>query len=419
MQTNTVSSQSNVPAPQRASVAPNVDASQFSAALNREIEQRQELAPPAPAPQPKPAAPSTSPASGQPQAADKAPQPEPAKPQAPKHESRKTAKSADDKDGDNGKDGAKAAEHPATAQVTDMLALVASLKPVQEAAVAKTAGAHAPGAATGIIGKAGAGDAGHLAALQAALKGQGKDDARTAAGAVAGQDASRNAAADALAAAADGKAAAKDGIDLRAFQDAAQLKLHPDAAPAREALAEAAALKDPAPAAPLAAPMQPVAVEMAQAAAVAGDQLSARVGSQAWENQVGQKIVWMVAGEEQSASLTLNPPDLGPMQVVLSVTNDQASVTFSSNQQEVRQALENALPRLREMMSDSGIALGNASVNAGMPDQQQAQSGGGQPHGAGRPLTRFDAGPAIADTSARPAPRVATLGGRGAVDTFA
>ena len=83
----------------------------------------------------------------------------------------------------------------------------------------------------------------------------------------------------------------------------------------------------------------------------------------------------MVAGKEQSATLTLNPPDMGPMQVVLSVTNDQATVTFSAAQPEVRQALENAMPKLREMMGENGISLGNASVNAGTPDQRQAQQG--------------------------------------------
>ena len=72
-------------------------------------------------------------------------------------------------------------------------------------------------------------------------------------------------------------------------------------------------------------------LDIAQAAAgVAADRIAARVGTPAWDNQVGQKIVWMVAGKEQSATLTLNPPDMGPMQVVLSVTNDQASVTFSA-----------------------------------------------------------------------------------------
>ena len=115
---------------------------------------------------------------------------------------------------------------------------------------------------------------------------------------------------------------------------------------------------------------------MAQAVTGApADRIAARVGTPGWDNQVGQKIVWMVAGKEQSATLTLNPPDMGPMQVVLSVTNDQATVTFSAAQPEVRQALENAMPKLREMMSESGIALGNATVNAGTPDQRQAQQG--------------------------------------------
>src|SRR5206468_7944847 len=127
---------------------------------------------------------------------------------------------------------------------------------------------------------------------------------------------------------------------------------------------------------------QPAAFDAAQVVAAA-DQLSAQVGTEAWENQVGQKVVYMVGSEEQTASLTLNPPDLGPMQVVLSVSNDQASVTFSSNQQEVRQALEDALPRLREMMSENGISLGNASVNAGMPDQRQAQQDQSSSRGRG------------------------------------
>ena len=70
------------------------------------------------------------------------------------------------------------------------------------------------------------------------------------------------------------------------------------------------------------------------------------VGSTGWDQAVGQKVVWMVAGGQQSASLTLNPPDFGPMQVVLNVTNSHATVTFSAAQPEVRQALESALPRL-------------------------------------------------------------------------
>jgi flagellar hook-length control protein FliK len=188
---------------------------------------------------------------------------------------------------------------------------------------------------------------------------------------------------------------------------------------AREAEITRAAAREPVAIAGL-AQAQPAVMEAAQAAAAAADELSAQVGTDAWENQVGQKVVYMVGNEEQTASLTLNPPDLGPLQVVLSVSNDQASVTFSANQEEVRQALENALPRLREMMSESGIALGNATVNAGMPDGRQAQEqsarNGGGFNGNGR--GRGDGGNTI-EEPARTVTRTAVLGDRGMVDTFA
>ena len=121
----------------------------------------------------------------------------------------------------------------------------------------------------------------------------------------------------------------------------------------------------------LAAQLQPGALQQAAAAvAVPADKLTGRVGTPAWDQQLGQKVVWMAAGGDQSATLTLNPPDLGPVQVVLTVTNDQADAAFMSAQPEVRQALEAAMPRLREMMSEAGIAFGNATVSAGTPEQQ-------------------------------------------------
>jgi flagellar hook-length control protein FliK len=74
-------------------------------------------------------------------------------------------------------------------------------------------------------------------------------------------------------------------------------------------------------------------------------------------------MLWMVSNQHQIAALNLNPPDLGPLQVILSVNSDQASAAFVSQNPEVRQALEAALPRLKEMMAESGINLGNATVS--------------------------------------------------------
>ncbi len=188
---------------------------------------------------------------------------------------------------------------------------------------------------------------------------------------------------------------------------------------AREGAADITAIKEPAAVAPapVSAPVQQASLVMAQGvhAANPGERIAARVGTPGWDNQVGQKIVWMVAGKEQSATLTLNPPDMGPMQVVLSVTNDQATVSFTAAQPEVRQALENAMPKLREMMSENGISLGNASVHEGAQDQRQAQQGEkSRGQGGGN---RFGNGGG--DAGAVETPRPTRSAGAGLVDTFA
>ena len=165
----------------------------------------------------------------------------------------------------------------------------------------------------------------------------------------------------------------------------------------------------------LAAPLAPGALQQAAAAAaVPADKLMGRVGTPAWDQQLGQKVVWMAAGGDQSATLTLNPPDLGPLQVVLTVTNDQADAAFMSAQPEVRQALEAALPRLRDMMAEAGIAFGNATVSDGAAQQQSGQrdaSGGGRGASQGGTLTGGEI--AITQNSGRGRPTL------GEVDTFA
>jgi flagellar hook-length control protein FliK len=99
------------------------------------------------------------------------------------------------------------------------------------------------------------------------------------------------------------------------------------------------------------------------------EHLPAKFGSPAWDQAIGQKVIWMVAGGRQTAELSLNPPDLGPLKVVLSVSNDQASANFFSSAPEVREALESALPRLRQMMNDAGIQLSGFSVNSNATNQ--------------------------------------------------
>jgi flagellar hook-length control protein FliK len=94
-------------------------------------------------------------------------------------------------------------------------------------------------------------------------------------------------------------------------------------------------------------------------------------GKAGWDQAISQKVVWMVGAGEQTATLTLNPPDLGPLQVVINVNNDKADTTFISDNAEVRQALQDGISNLREKMGESGIQLGQANISSGGQAQQE------------------------------------------------
>lgn len=104
------------------------------------------------------------------------------------------------------------------------------------------------------------------------------------------------------------------------------------------------------------------------------NQIHAYPGKTGWDQAISQKIVWMVGAAEQTATLSLNPPELGPLQVVINVQNDKADTTFISNNAEVRQALQDGMANLREKMAESGIQLGQTNVNSGGRPQQEFQS---------------------------------------------
>ncbi|WP_316155953.1 flagellar hook-length control protein FliK [Cupriavidus sp. BIC8F] len=143
-----------------------------------------------------------------------------------------------------------------------------------------------------------------------------------------------------------------------------------------------------------------------------------------WPQALGQQMIRMSTQGQQSAELQLNPPDLGPLKVVLNVVNDQAQAQFVSPHQAVRAAVEAALPHLRTALSESGIQLGQTSVGA---DGFASQAGNGngqqqQAPGNGRGQTSFGAGTLAAvepAASASTTPRPARVLGRGEIDTFA
>ena len=393
----------------------------FQRTLNRQMEQRQasrnmaaqaQTAAARPAPAPAAAAPAT------PAPAAKAPGNEarPAeqavtqdKPATPAHEA--AAPAAKDAQADDSVPVATTATTPPPADpAAEMLALVGSIQLAmqQPATAGKTPTELAARSGVKADGKG-------LGATQ--LLAAGQNSAKAAANAAA--EADSGSFADSLGQ-AQGKAAAPAAGLPAGKAEPGKLVLDAQlaaTAKAGAAMPEPLLKETPAELSRLAAQLHPGALQQAAAAAaVPADKLAGRVGTPAWDQQLGQKVVWMAAGGDQSATLTLNPPDLGPLQVVLTVTNDQADAAFMSAQPEVRQALEAAMPRLREMMSEAGIAFGSATVSAGTPEQQgngeRSASGErrGNGHGGGAAGGEIAIAPATG-TRGRPS--------LGAVDTFA
>ena len=82
----------------------------------------------------------------------------------------------------------------------------------------------------------------------------------------------------------------------------------------------------------------------------------------------------MIHQDVQSASVKINPPHLGPLEVKVSIANDQVNVSFASHHAQVREALDASIPRLREMLGDNGLQLGDANVtHRSFSDQNQPQ----------------------------------------------
>lgn len=82
-----------------------------------------------------------------------------------------------------------------------------------------------------------------------------------------------------------------------------------------------------------------------------------------WGEAFGERVTFMVKQNLQEAEIRLNPPQLGQIDVRVSFANDQASLVFSSPHAAVRDAIETSMVRLRELLGESGISLGNVDVS--------------------------------------------------------
>jgi flagellar hook-length control protein FliK len=194
--------------------------------------------------------------------------------------------------------------------------------------------------------------------------------------------------------------------------------------PGADALAQAlAAARETAPAARtgnevlVPAPTLPIggsttAPRTADTGAVLQAELKAPVGTIEFAPALGSQLSVMVRDGVEHAQLKLNPADMGPIEVRISLDGTQAQVDFSAANAATRQALQEAVPALASALRESGLTLSGGGVfeqarerrNDSRPDFADARQGGGD--GAADPL----AGGLPASGSTRP---------RGVVDLYA
>jgi len=94
-----------------------------------------------------------------------------------------------------------------------------------------------------------------------------------------------------------------------------------------------------------------------------------------WGAAMAKRVTWMVGKDVQQAELRLDPPELGRINVRISMVQDQASISFASPHGTVREAVEAALPKLRDMLSEGGYTLANVDVASQFQQRQGEQSG--------------------------------------------
>lgn len=90
----------------------------------------------------------------------------------------------------------------------------------------------------------------------------------------------------------------------------------------------------------------------------------------AWGNGVGERVHWMINQKLNTATIRLDPPSLGRLEVNIQVSDDVTKVTINTQHAQTRDIIDNASFKLREFLQENGYQ--NVSVDVSHQEQQQA-----------------------------------------------
>jgi len=130
-----------------------------------------------------------------------------------------------------------------------------------------------------------------------------------------------------------------------------------------------------------------------------------------WHDALASRIQWLVDHDVGEAQIKLNPPELGAIDVKVSMLDDKTFVQMTAQSAAARDELSHSLPRLRELLSAGGLDLGGATVSGGRDERGAYQA-------APAPVSRAASFAAAASEAIDAVPR-ARLSSAARIDTFA
>lgn len=98
--------------------------------------------------------------------------------------------------------------------------------------------------------------------------------------------------------------------------------------------------------------------------------LDTAFGSKQWIGDLANKLVYANNQRLQTVDIHMNPPELGPLEVLIEINQDKASITFNSNVGAVRDSIESSAQRLKSMMEDQG--MNSVNIDVSNNDRQEA-----------------------------------------------
>ncbi|TMP10368.1 flagellar hook-length control protein FliK [Pseudoalteromonas sp. S3178] len=90
-----------------------------------------------------------------------------------------------------------------------------------------------------------------------------------------------------------------------------------------------------------------------------------------------ERVSSMLSINNKEAEIRLDPSEMGSMQIRIRSDAEQAQINFVVQNQQAKEALEQSMPRLREMLAQQGLELGESTISYGQSGSENPEQSDG------------------------------------------